>query len=757
VWETTWGWQNSLANSPQVPELWNENGSVYVYLNPKGVDLGASFKVPAYIFSDSRVLTHLIQADASSPVSARTKARGFGGRGKLSADDAVRNSPPLPGADGSGESRLYLPLPANAHGQSAPPGHKAPVRQDMERLIALRNLFAFLTGQPLVGTKAHPTLFAAFLQISNLLREFDFSNEDGTSYGEAVDLSFGFCMGQLPLGDVRHSREKTVEGLVLGERMRSWDLYNEAFTHAVGKYAAIVDMKLPLLEHVSMNTRRRMERAHLDLANRQHNVNTRLEQFDFPGLFAGVASSTSTPEYRDIRFKSWKMNFGEMRSFMLKYYKGQFGHWPPKASSKKNPFSETGLNRQVLKMLYSDLCSLYDLFVDRESITPRVIDQLIPDVTENDDPMLHALRRLMAEFDHSSPPVLPPIPFDVPKLPTMATVRETYTDMDAKAQARFDKHIQPHELQLIMVKSHNIDMDAVRTPFLTAFKEWELRAARGKTAPELIEQRIGYWIFLYVVIQSLPMLAIDAPGLRFTDGVEYFLCEPPQGNLPWVEDAGEVRKMWYQTAGGTNVELSADVVMFSVEATYHRSHCWLAAKHWEEAAHAPPGSSGTIPPPPLDDGMSPLEPPRSVFSDGGDPVASPTSLGGTPPPTASGPGPRGRSPHLGAHRPSSVIMGLEPVSFPPQALSSGARHASLPGPHAHDARRVSSAGNLQALNPHHGHHAPRRASRTREGTGDGSVRSSVSAGSGSTFDAILQSMDNQKKDKERKRSSFLPF
>lgn len=99
---------------------------------------------------------------------------------------------------------------------------------------------------------------------------------------------------------------------------------------------------------------------------------------------------------------------------------------------------------------------------------------------------------------------------------------------------------------------------------------------------DLVDQRIGYWLFLYVVLQSLPILVVDAPGLNFTEGVEgveYFLCEPPMGNPPWVEDR-QVRKMWYEITGGGGrvVELSADAVMFSVEATYHRSHCWLAAQ-----------------------------------------------------------------------------------------------------------------------------------------------------------------------------------
>ena len=719
------------------------------------MDQGASFKVPGYTISSSSVLNQLIGAELASPVSARTQARSFGGRGQLSAEDATRrpspsSSPPFSPADG--ESRLFLPLAPGPNGTLDP---RLQGRQDPERLVALRNLFAFLTGQPLVGTKAHCTLFAAFLQVARLLNEFGFSSPDGTTFGEAVHLSFGFYINQLGFADVRHSREKTVEALILGERMRSWDLYNEAFTHAVGKYSAIMALRSPLVDRLLLSTQRRLERAHLDLLNRQHNVNIRLEQFDFPAVFAGVASSTSNPDYKNIRFKNWRTAYGDMRSFVLKFYKHQFGNWPPKASSKKNPFTESGLNRQVLKALYSDLCSLYDLVVDRESITPRVVADQKPDDEEDStvDPTVRALRQMLAEFDHSSPPVLPPIPFDVPKLPTMATVRETYHDMHRKDQARFDRGIQAHELQLILLKSHNMDAEAVRTPFLAAFKEFELKEARGKSAVELAEQRVGYWTFLYVVIQSLPMLVVNAPGLHFTEGVEYFLCEPPQGNLPWVEDAGEVRKMWYQTAGGTNVELSADVVMFSVEATYHRSHCWLAAKLWEAAAAAgPPGSVGSLAASggaSIPDAMSPLEAPHPAF-ELMDPVASPTG-------SSLSSDRRGRSPGRGyGARPSSIAIGLEPVSNPLLGAA-GSRHSSLPAlPAQPEARRVASAGNLAALQHRH-HHRHHPSDGSEGGRRRQEPQPAGGAGGGSTFDDILQGMNNQKKETVKKRASFLPF
>ncbi|CRK19292.1 hypothetical protein BN1708_012596 [Verticillium longisporum] len=656
-----------LLNGEKVPELWNESGAVYVYLFPPGAGIGPSFKVPIYAISSSQVFNDLIQS-GMGPGGTRSRARSFSGRDSLTADDALsrRYSPPSPsadGEDGAGDLRLFLPgaavPPDNA--QMAAAGQPQPQRGDFDRLIAIRNLFAFLTGQPLVATKANPTTFTAFLQISNLLLEFGFTNLDGSSFGDAVDMSFSFFNSQLALSDVRHSREKTLEALILGERMRSMELYSEAFAHAVGKYTPILELKSPLFDQLSPQTRQKLERAHLDLVNRQHNINGRLEQFDFPSLFSGIANSTSIAEVKSVRFKQWRQSFNKMRTFVLAYYKSNFGNWPPKASSKKNPFSESGLNRLVLKALYSDMCALYDLLVDREDLTPRVIDGGPDDDSTSDNPVAAALRKVLTEFDASTPPVLPPIPFDIPQIPSMRAILETYDQKPAKEQARIDKRIKEHELILVLHKAYNYDTNTLQVPFLRAFKDFENHEARGKNAADLADQRIGYWLFLYVVIQSLPMLVIDAPGLQYTEGVEYFLCEPPMGNPPWLEDA-QVRKMWYEVSGGAGyVELSADSVMFSVEAIYHRSHCWAAAKNWE-------GLEGPDVAAPTEPVMSPLAPPPMFMEHEGGPLGTPPAIESTPPPASpkyvgsrrtASPG-RALASRNSAYR-SSIAIGLEPV------------------------------------------------------------------------------------------------
>ncbi|KAI0443303.1 hypothetical protein F4803DRAFT_515605 [Xylaria telfairii] len=730
-----------LANGEKVPELWNENGDVLVYLDPKGSNGSPSFKVPSFVTDHSLVFADLIEAEwSSSPVD---RARSFTGRDSLSVSDATRDvySPPLspPMADyEADEIRLYLPVSMST------PGHRS--EADMERLVSIRNMFALLTGQPLVATKSQPTIFAVFLSISSLLKEFQFTNADGSTFGDAVEMSFGFFTEQMGLADVRHSREKTLESLILGERMRFMDLYNEAFAHAVGKYSAMRDLRSPLWEQVSPTTRQRLERAHFDLVGRQHGVNNRLESFDFPALFSGTANSTSSTEYRDIKFHAWRKSFLRMRQFVINYYKSSFGSWPPKARSKKNPFTESGLNRQVLKILYSDFCALYDLLADRESLTPRMIDQSADDIgQDNQNPRGSAMRKILGEFDQSSPPVLPPIPFDLPKLPDMASVQENFHDLPPKEQAKLVKSLQEYQVILILNKAYDFDTTRLPIPFLEQFKEFELKEAKGKTVDEMATHRLGCWLFLYVVIQSLPMLVVDAPGLKFTENVEYFLCQPPKGTPPWMEDAPAVRKRWYEVAGGGGlVELSEDAVEFGIEGIYHRSHCWLAAKRWEVGDYSGP-------PLPANETLAPLEAPQSVFEDM-DPgvMASPSLMPRNESPLGGPPGlalrSRGSSPagRYSSHR-SSIAIGLEPVSLPLNGTSlAGSRISSAwgspggPRPTSTVMGRSRSSSNLYGLAGSQGRGTDSRSSSRQEAAG------------GSTFDDILKDMGEAKQPKKKK-------
>ena len=626
-------------------------------------------------------------------------------------------------ADGPREYHLYFPTKLSSNGPQFS-------QRDLQRLVDVRNLFAFLEGQVLVRTRATPTIFHVLIAIASLLREFEFTNFDSSTYGEAANTAFGYCLAVERLGDVSQSREKTIEGIILGERMRSTELYNEAFAHAVGKYEAVTSVKPDLFSQISSNTRNRMERAFLDLTQRQRAANHCLAEFEFPSLFAGIAASTSSEESKYVRFKAWKSHFMSLRKVVLSYYKDLHGQWPPKASSKKNNFVEGGLNRLVLKGLYIDLCGLYDLLVDRESFTTRGFDASDDKDVPNVDPTAAALRRLLGEFDRSSPPVTPPIPFDIPLVPTMATLNPSYLGMGPKDQNTLaTKKLKDHEYQLVVAKSHN--MYAVhKTPFLEMYKSFEAKESRGKTCAHLADMRYGHWIFLYAVLQSLPMLVVDAPGLHYTEGVEYFLCEPSMGNPPWMEDAA-VKREWYGIASsGHAVVLPSDLVVHGVEGIYRRSHCWSMASRWineGEAAFAAPAAAEIS----RSDALSPLQPPPGFA--GGELGVRPTardearnSVSGVDGIGGAGAVPERRGRSRQSQR-NSIAIGLEKLPIPmgaasPALSAAGSRGESPAGLNLYDngGRRVSSSGPSGAG-------APPSASEYK----------------GSTFDDILGSMDTE--------------
>ncbi|KAF4304802.1 hypothetical protein GTA08_BOTSDO08187 [Botryosphaeria dothidea] len=600
-----------LQNAERVPELWDEQGDTYVYLYPRTSGKGPCFKVDSTIYASSTVLTQLayggiysnpaimngdrrgtldtqvqnmdINAQNSSPVSPNTPRASDIESEEVSSKasrELMNDSLELP----SSEIHLYLPLKLSSDGQVPTPGGSAPpmTPDDLETYIATRNLFAFLVGQSLVATPTRQTIFAIFLQVSELLKHYEFSNLDGSTFGEIAASSFDSYVDELHLADGRASREKTIEGIILGERMRSVMLYNEAFVHAVGKYEQIKNARSPKFEMISRNTRDRMERASMDLEIRLRNFTSRLIDFDFPGVFSGIMNSKTSEERKTVRFDAWRNAFMATRKHVISYYKSKYGAWPPKANSKKNNLETDGLNRLVLQDLYHDFSCLYDLLVDRENLTTRTMDSASTDEDAgNGEPMFRALRLVLSEFDRSVPPFQPPVPFDCPMIPDLRLTRSDFGKGDEKKDTKArKKDLKDDEVAQMMKKTHNEDAD-ISTPFLDSFRQLEKSSMHRKNIEEIRDLRIGHWLFMYAVIQSLPMLVIDAPGIKWTKGVEYFLCEPPRSGVPWAKDVKNQGRAWYGIAGGSGVvSLPSDVVEHGVEGVYRRSHCWQMAEKW---------------------------------------------------------------------------------------------------------------------------------------------------------------------------------
>ncbi|KAF2266468.1 hypothetical protein CC78DRAFT_491794 [Lojkania enalia] len=627
-----------LLNGEKVPELWDEQGDTLVYLFPRTSGRGPSFRIDSSLYAASQSMTRLVygrlysestiapnqmpdrtlrSASAGNYASSRTtspdpnlpEGSSDGSKGSRTLSDATE--------DDHTEKHLYMPIALSTDSAPITPSLHEPrlTSRDIDTLLAYRNFFAFLFGQSLVATERHSEIFDIFMRVSDILQHYNFSNVDGSSYGEVAASSFECYVDELNLADVRHSREKTIEAIVLGERMRSVSLYTEGFVHAAGKYESIKELKHPIFDLVSHKTATRLARAAMDLELREQNINMKLKDFDFPAVFSGIMNSDTADERKVVKFKAWKAAFMSCRSFILDYYKTKYGSWLPKAKSKKNNLTTSGLNRLVLIEVYRDLSSLYDLLVDRTNLTTRTADGVITEDegTDYQSVVYRALRKVLSEYDRSTPPVQPPIPFDLPLYPTLENTKGA-GDPKKEAKAR-NKKLKSDEIARMIKQSHNPDSEH-QTAFLEAFRHFESKQAHGCTMEELWELRTGQWLFMYAVIQSLPMLVIDVAGVRFTEGVEYFLCEPPRSGIPWGrEDAGPART-WFGVSGGSQVvSLPTDIVEHGVEGVYRRSHCWRMAQKWSQndallnAAVQETINAQPLPPPPgLQDTNLPVRP-----------------------------------------------------------------------------------------------------------------------------------------------------
>ena len=83
--------------------------------------------------------------------------------------------------------------------------------------------------------------------------------------------------------------------------------------------------------------------------------------------------------------------------------------------------------------------------------------------------------------------------------------------------------------------------------------------------------RRGRWVLIYGILQTLASVSVDAPAVRYRDGVEYHLSVRMQGQRvpPWRGANG------HGPAGARKKEEM-------LQAAHELSHCWTVGQLWEE-------------------------------------------------------------------------------------------------------------------------------------------------------------------------------
>lgn len=517
-------------------------------------------------------------SDDSSSASLRL-LRDFG-----SLDDSL--NPPI-------QKELYMPLPFEGDVTSV----KTYTAEDVDLLVSYRNFFAFLCGERLVATRRQKSPFRIFWSLCKILQRFAFSNLDGSTLGEVPTDHIGDYVSRFRLNDVRNSPEKMIEALILGEQLKFRPLYDTAFIHAVANVEPINALKSPRYNLISPSTRQDLERAALDLTKRVQSATVRLQDLEFYVLWTGLAKSTTTKEFKNIDFKTWRAAFAAFRSHVISYYSARFKSWPPKG----------GFNRVNLREVYTDFAALYDLLVDRSADTPRSTERgglQVPDSNSSHQErnLTHrAIRQILADYDASIAPLQPPMPFDVPLVP----------QVEHRSQAH-KKRLSHNEISnSLITTSYNKDgLAAVASnAFVESFLKFE-RKTEGHI-DHLASARMGHWLLLYAVLQALPILAVDAPGAEPADGVSYFLSVPP------LTGGG---------GGGVGMSLGMGTLAASksgLEAAFQGSHCWQRAREWGAVVVDP--SPPILAPPPMLFGENGAG--GGGYSPGGSGRSSPVSVG----------------------------------------------------------------------------------------------------------------------------------
>ena len=420
----------------------------------------------------------------------------------------------------------------------------------------------------------------------------------------------------------------SLEVMYVGEKWRSSRLFLEGYLHTVGSWEQFKDSHHPLVEFLSPMTLSKLDRAVLDLSNRRNQIYEKFcgpsGDFAYPAMFSGVGKYP--------RFKRWRLGFSDTRELFIKHLKWMYGTWPPRPGRQgKGGLSggETGgLNREVLKQVEKNVALLWELVVNWDS--PRYPpggfaqeeEQVQTGVTVAGGEEYQDLRALLEESDRATPPVQPRPMFDMPKLP-IPPVRVGKKNTSGGKKEKSKKIRGDATMEVLRQSWNSLPSSAADTgmELVHKYKEMEilfaqnkvLGSVQGRTIEDLQEYRKGCWIFIYAILQSLPMLVVDAPIVRWSDGCENFLCIGWKSALfPWEDrdtvsggakikpargTPGSSRRtstMWASAPGGISSihdpmnlsELAAAAIVpggvqdDDVGASYHRSYCWARAAKW---------------------------------------------------------------------------------------------------------------------------------------------------------------------------------
>jgi hypothetical protein len=403
----------------------------------------------------------------------------------------------------------------------------------LKLMITCRNFFALIYNIPLVGLSLRQALVD--------LQEFIDRYIDETA---SVNIVADYISKQ-NLDNIANNPAAATAMLAYYMRKPVQDKmkFREAFCHCVGMFEQC--QNTPDWRHVSAWARSAIEQHNSKMILKALACEKRLLTFRFDDMWP-VMSSESLPSREACE---------RFRLFLLKYYTGYYGTWPPPTA----PGSELWLDRRITQHLQKDFAALYDYLVNREVIwdgaeerSGRKWNLKLPgkprfQADTKDLPMTD----ILVAFDNRHE--YPHIPHPYPLTPETTNVNELSHEDDKMTQRM---------IALAYTAATNIyrlGSKFVENEMVSKFVQFEKTDFPGDLDP--FAARRGRWVLIYAILQTLASISVDNPGLVFADNVAYHVYPSLKGCPPWKPDPDE-----------------EDPDM--KEAHHTMSHCWTVRKTW---------------------------------------------------------------------------------------------------------------------------------------------------------------------------------
>ena len=422
--------------------------------------------------------------------------------------------------------------------------------------------------------------------------------------------------------DLRNCPDVAAGVLVFAEKFQLGELWREAFCHCVGMLNQM-EGGTGYLE-ITPITKALIDRASLEIQVRTGFADSRLAGFQYDDMWPTSSlnpspSRVAFEKFQKFLIKHYQSRFGAWPPPPQRD-SNTSGGWGFGLSSGGSG-TVGAFSRQIYIQLQKDFAALYDYLVDKDvsweypvkgnsspsslvgaggststlgtisgatdlKNKPKMVSPSKKHFKADDDNL--PVTDILIVFDrrHDFPHIPHPYPL-VPEMKNGSLFRHSTSGLtgiqnahhhsgrvflgkrnmgsnsntlSSTQMAAYDK-----AAALALSESTNIHSLLSRTAsneLVDAFARHEKEKGNSEFTPA--EGRKGRWILIYGVLQTLATVVGDAPGLKYTDKVEYSLSSKLKGTPPWV-------------SGGIPVDEGPG----GIDDHHTRSHCWTVVGTWD--------------------------------------------------------------------------------------------------------------------------------------------------------------------------------